>query len=284
MSTSKVWIIIPTFNRQEILLECIADLKMQDYKNIQILVVDDSSSDNTLNIVHEKYPEIITLSGDGHRWWSGAMNLGLGYVMSYAAESDFFISFNDDVRVLPNYVSSLIECGIKHKSPSLVGSLAVDSNNTSKVVFCGTKINWKTGLWKGLTVPALLDGLEKIISDSLPGRGVLIPISAVKKIGFYDDKLFPQYFGDEDFALRAKSAGWDLIVSTKGLVYSHVLLTGIGRNKLSLIVFLRSLFSIKSPNQLSRRCLFILRHCPLLYIPLFLGLDCIKVATSFWRS
>lgn len=278
-----VWVVIPTFNRCDILSSCLQDLLQQDYQNTHIIVVDDDSSDGTLEMLRAKFPSITVLKGDGNRWWSGAMNLGLGWIMANATKDDYLLSFNDDVRVDRGYLKTLVTAA-KCVSPfSIIGSVAVDSADTSKVVYCGTCIDWRRGLWKGLSKSQLPAGKSLIPTDSLPGRGALIPIDVVAKIGFYNDRRFPQYFGDEDFALRARAAGAELYVSRDAIVKSHVHLTGTGRHTQTLSSFCRSLWSIRSPNQLSRRFAFISSHCPPIYKIQFWLLDLIKVTTAYWR-
>ena len=276
-----VWVIIPTFNRVKTLSECINTLLAQSYSNIKIIVVDDASTDNTLQIIGDNYKDVIRLSGDGNRWWSGCMNIGLSHTMANCQACDYFMSFNDDVLVDEDYVSNLVAAAAL-KPKSMLGSLAVDSEQCDKIVFCGNRINWARGIWKGRPCSDLKSELL-LETDSLPGRGVLAPISLVADIGFYDDRCFPQYFGDEDFSLKAKKAGYSLFVCINARVKSHVKMTGSGRHAPKLREFLHSLVSIRSPNQISRRLIFIFRHCPQRFLIQFSIIDMLKVITAYFR-
>lgn len=280
-SESFVWIVIPTFNRSKTLSECISSLLAQSYSNIKIIVVDDASTDNTLQIIGENYKDVIRLSGDGDRWWSGCMNIGLSHVMANCQANDYFMSFNDDVLVDKDYISNLVAAAALTPK-SMLGSVAVDSEHVEKVVFCGNRIDWAKGVWKGKPCASLNE--EPLLhTDSLPGRGVLAPVSLISEIGFYDDRRFPQYFGDEDFSLRAKKAGYSLFVCANARVKSHVRMTGSGRHAPRLNEFLSSLVSIRSPNQLSRRLVFIFRHCPQRFLIQFSIIDVLKVVTAYFR-
>lgn len=280
---SCVWIIIPTFNRSDILSECISSLKKQLYKNIKIIVVDDKSSDDTIVKLKDLYPDVYILSGDGNRWWSGCMNIGLSYIMSNSSPFDYIVSFNDDVLVSEEYITQLV-ASYDNNSNLMVGSVALDSDDNSKIVFNGNTINWAIGKWKGKPASrSRLNSLSLIGSDSLPGRGTIFPVALVKDIGFYNDKYFPQYFGDEDFSLRAKENGYQLYVNANAKVLSHVKMTGTGRHSPSFFEFIASLFSIRSPNQLSRRIKFAIRHCPIKYKLQFILIDMLKVMTAYFR-
>jgi GT2 family glycosyltransferase len=122
------------------------------------------------------------------------------------------------------------------------------------------------------------------IGDSLPGRGTLVTITAFMETGFYDTCSFPHYFGDEDFALRAKKLGYSLHVSQKAVLASHVAMTGTGRHNQTLVSFCKSLFSIRSPNQIVRRLRFIWRHCPRRFFVSFALLNTAKVVSAFFRK
>ena len=64
-------------------------LKSPVYGEVDYLIVDDGSNDGTQQIVKETYPEVEILSGDGNLWWTGAMHLGVEYILGYAKWSDF---------------------------------------------------------------------------------------------------------------------------------------------------------------------------------------------------
>lgn len=282
-SNPVVWVVIPTFNRCQVLLECLQSLSQQSYSQRQIVVVDDGSTDGTHDAVRTGHPATVLLSGDGNRWWSGCMNLGLGHVMAHAAQHDYVLSFNDDVLVDAEFLFRLVADARVMVRPCLMTARAASSTDPARIVFCGTRIDWKRGAWKAYPPPAASEASPRV-SDSLPGRGTLIPLAAIACVGFYDDRFFPQYFGDEDFSLRAKAAGFALFVSCNATLLSHVEMTGTGRHGQTLSSFVSSLFSVRSPNQLARRWRFIWRHCPAPFRLTFSLLDTVKVVTAFHRK
>lgn len=278
-----VWVVIPTFNRRDTLFECLRSLEKQSYSSIMVVVVDDGSNDGTLSALKASFPQVIPLCGDGLRWWSGSMNLGLAYVLARASAQDYVLSCNDDVILGPEFLNLLVGDAVQLGGRAIVGSIAVDSLDRKKVVFRGTRIDWLKGVWSGIAADSK-EQSNPILSDSLPGRGTLIPITAFLDAGFYDASSFPQYFGDEDFSLRAKKLGYSLHVSQVAVLVSHVAMTGTGRHNQTLVSFVKSLFSIRSPNQLVRRFRFTWRHCPRQFLIFFALLDTAKVVSAFFRK
>ncbi|MEA1989590.1 MAG: glycosyltransferase family 2 protein [Pseudomonadota bacterium] len=281
-SNSTVWVVIPTFNRQQLLRECLYGLFKQSYPNLKIIVVDDGT-DKTFKQIQCDFPKVTVLKTSGNKWWTGSMNIGLSFVRPIAKENDFILSFNDDVEIENDFIQNIVNSSLSAGNNSIIGALAVDIKDENKTVFSGTTISWKTGRW-GSKKHEVSNNAPLIPTDSLPGRGCLIPIKAFTEIGYYDEHLFPQYFGDEDYVLTAKSKGYSLFVSREAIVKSHVEETGIGRYNQTLTQFMKSLFSIRSPNQLMRRKQFIFKHAPRKYKISFWLIDSAKVITSFFRN
>jgi len=57
----KVSVIIPTYNRSQLVTEAIDSVLGQDYQNFELIVVDDGSTDNTFKVLKEKYNSRIQL-------------------------------------------------------------------------------------------------------------------------------------------------------------------------------------------------------------------------------
>ena len=92
----KVSIIVPIYNTEKYIKECLLSLLNQTYKNIEIICIDDGSTDDSLSIV-EKYAKLdkrIVILTQKHKGVSAARNMGLkamtgNYVMSCDSD-DFF--------------------------------------------------------------------------------------------------------------------------------------------------------------------------------------------------
>jgi len=97
--------------------------------------------------------------------------------------------------------------------------------------------------------------------DWFCGQGVLVPRVVFDKIGLFDANAFPQYHGDSDFALRAKKAGFSILVHPELRVWNDTETSGLShiKNK-SLKIFIRSLYSIRSNNNISKDIKFYRRH------------------------
>jgi hypothetical protein len=89
--------------------------------------------------------------------------------------------------------------------------------------------------------------------DVLPGRGTLVPVSVFQQIGNFNVKMLPHYGADYEFSVRAKRAGYRLVVSHKAKVYAMLHITGIeasDKKIISLKECATLLFSHKSKTNL----------------------------------
>lgn len=283
-----IYIIIPVHNRIKLTINCLDSLQRQTYGNFTTIAVDDGSTDGTSKVIKEQFGSFVeVLRGDGNLWWAGATNLGVKHILPKAKDEDLILTLNNDLIVKENYLEMLIKCWEKYPK-SLIGSLVLYKNTTNKVNFGGKKWNNITAkhstIFKDGEIIDFKVVPEVIYTDMLPGRGTLIPVKVFKVIGFYDNSSFPQYAADEDFSLRAKKKGYDLLVSTKSLVFSEVQETGINfkYDKPSFFDFIKSFYSIKSANNLKVRFRFARKHAR--YWIIYIIFDVTRLIGSFLKN
>lgn len=119
MSDNMVSIIIPVFNSAKFLDKCITSVIEQTYKNIEIILVDDGSTDNSLNICNSyaKRDNRIKVISQQNKGVSAARNAGLSYATGEYigfVDSDDYISNDMYEKMITSghkYNADIIECG-----------------------------------------------------------------------------------------------------------------------------------------------------------------------------
>jgi N-acetylglucosaminyl-diphospho-decaprenol L-rhamnosyltransferase len=259
---SKIYIVVPVFNRKFYTKGFLQCMRRQTFRNFETIVVDDGSTDGTAELIGEEFREVKLLRGDGNLWWTGAVNMGIRYAMLQALAIDAILIINDDLEVDSDYLEKLY--GLWKSMPqALIGSVSVDIKNPEMVYEGGYILNWWTAK---LTVLNRGENLSKFEKDYqvdvsfLTGRGTLIPIQVFHKIGLYDDRHFQQC-GDTELTVRAKKAGYRLVVSYSVVVKSHHKASSnvnVSTNY-SMKDLTRYLFNIKSDCRLKYRFFFSLK-------------------------
>ena len=261
-------IVIPVHNRREFTRQCLACLSAQTYQDVQIIVVDDGSTDGTDLMIHQEFPEVIVLRGDGNLWWTEATNWGVRYAREHQdkRQENFVLTLNDDTLVAPNYLQTMLDAYQNYK-PCLIGSPSVDSRNPEKLVYAGSAFELYTAGGRDLaedyhkSYGELAGKTTYVESHSLPGRGTLVPMDVFDQIGLYDSKHYIHYMSDIEFSVRARKAGYRLIVNVASIVYEYVNSTSsLITHQASWREFWKGFTSFKSPTHLKIRYQFAITH------------------------
>jgi len=98
-----VSVIVLNYNAGELLLNCIESIKKSAYKNLEIIVVDNISTDKSQKICKEKYPDIKLIQNNENFGYCEGNNIGIR-----AAKGDYIIILNPDTIVKSNWIEELI--------------------------------------------------------------------------------------------------------------------------------------------------------------------------------
>lgn len=220
-----VHVVMPVFNRIEAtrqMLECLR--KQQLDEALRVIVVDDGSTDGTAELLATQ-TSVMVVKGDGSLWWGGAVHRAIQSALPVAHEQDWMLLVNNDTRIEPLFVQSLLDVARRHPK-SVVGSVIRDHKDS-----------------RLLSIGAVIDPIRLLVSDyldqdcgttvqqtgpnaiyrvdALSGRGVLIPIAGLRQVGGMRAHWLPHYLADYELSLRLKVAGWQLLVTDAATVYSE---------------------------------------------------------------
>jgi GT2 family glycosyltransferase len=217
-SSPTVAAIIPTFNRKDKLCRFLDLILAQTYPNLQIIVVDSSSTDGTCELVESRFPQIALIHVSDREFWTGATNAGVQLALDRQIE--FILTINDDAIIATDHISRLVNLA-EEKQLSILGNRIDYFTPNDRVWSLGTYSDWGTDRFLKIAhndtnIADINDNIlnqELISVDTLPGNGVLIRSSIFKQIGLYNAKFCPHYHGDSEFIMRAKKAEIEAWVS-----------------------------------------------------------------------
>lgn len=256
----KVFVLAPIYNRKETTLKFLRSFSDQTYREYQMVIVDDGSTDGSSEAILTEFPKTIVLKGDGNLWWTGSMNKGVEYVLSVAQDDDYVLAINDDTTVEKDYIAKLVSAS-KENNDAIVGSIYRDSEDKEKIYDCGARIDWKSYGYLKVSYDKNKRFTKEV--DTFATRGALIPVSVMKKIGLFEKKL-RHYAADYEYFLRAKKNGYKLIVSYEAAVFGSEkdrAVRSLSRVQPFLNVWKRN-FSIKSANNIYNHFFLIWHYCP----------------------
>jgi len=209
-------IIIPVFNRKEHIHVLLQALLGQTYGDFRVVVVDHGTEKIEFSWIADERIEIINENPE--LWWTGAVNSGINYVRANRQKEKHILILNDDITIGPDYLQNVVSV-IAEYDESVIGSISVDHGTGSIVNAGGLLVPCKARFWspwKGKRP----DQIQELFldSDTLTGRGMVIPLSVIDKIGVFNEKRLPHYGADNEFAWRAKRHSISVICAKQCVV------------------------------------------------------------------
>ena len=127
----KVSIITATFNSSSTVLDTLESLNQQTYSNIEYIVIDGGSSDNTLKVVKSNCPRLSMIVSEPDKGIYDALNKG---IMAATGDVVGFLH-SDDLLAYPNAIKELVETLERESTQAVYADLEyVSKENTSKVI------------------------------------------------------------------------------------------------------------------------------------------------------
>jgi GT2 family glycosyltransferase len=216
-----IYVVIPVFNRLAQTKRMLSCLQTQSVaKEIDVLVIDDGSTDGTKEFLHTQ--EVQVIQGDGSLWWGGAVHKAFQLILKVGKNSDYVLLLNNDTVIEPNYVKLLLD--LSRKCPkTVIGSIVRDINSNEPLAI-GAIVdapNLRITEIANLPDRNIFDHTScNMEVDVLSGRGLFMPLEAIKAAGGMRPIRLPHYLADYELSLRIKRAGWSLIINPNIAVLS----------------------------------------------------------------
>lgn len=134
MNKKNISIIVPVYNVEKYLRKCLESIFSQDYDNYEVIIVNDASTDNSINIIMEfckKYNnKIFCIQNEKNSGMSFSRNQGIKYVIERGI-SEYIIFIDSDDYIEYNYVSTLLNSIVEKNADIIVcGQTQVDENDS----------------------------------------------------------------------------------------------------------------------------------------------------------
>jgi GT2 family glycosyltransferase len=219
-----ITIIIPNWNGKDLLKECLQSLREQTFTDFAVLVVDNASSDGSVEMLRESFPEVIIAEMPRNLGFGRAINQGIR-----RTTSPFVLLLNNDIAVDPHCLESIhgrmqvasdacagIQCRMMNfYDRTLIDSLGIQIQKRERFhgfYDFGSRLKYGEGFAK----PGHILG---------PCAGAaLYRKSFFDAVGLFDERFFAG-FEDVDLALRGLRQGWHFKYDPNAVVYHHRSLT-----------------------------------------------------------
>lgn len=246
LSPNTISIIIPVFNAVEALTACLQSLVKNTVMDCRFIVIDDASSDPTVQDVLNDYRHLKKFE-----FYQNEVNLGFTQTVNKGialAGSDDVVLLNADTQLTPCWLGRLRYAAYQSDD---IGTVTPFSNNAG--AFSAPDVGFNQ-----LPEDIDLDRFARAIAqDSLhlypempTGNGFCLYVrrKCLDDVGVLDVDAFPRGYGEEnDFCMRASKLGWRHIIDDATYIY-HVRSASFGKEKTQLIANAKNIITERYPN------------------------------------
>ncbi len=214
----KVFIIILNWNGLQDTLECLESVYNLEYSNFEVVVVDNGSSDDSVKVIHEAYPQATLIENKENLGFTGGNNIAMRYAMQHSA--DYMWLLNNDTIVETNTLNTLVTAAEKSMDIGLVSPTIFYYGEPKEVQFCGSYVDWEnyTVVHPENRNSHVNDDFKIGKNVCLLGTALLIKRNVVEKGGYLDEKYFA-YWEDMEYSIRTIKAGYRNIICSSAKIY-----------------------------------------------------------------
>lgn len=196
-------VIIVNWNGRALLGPCLEALRRQTYRDFEIILVDNASTDGSPAWVSAHYPEARVVVNERNLGFAAGNNVGLGI-----ARGEFLVLLNNDTEAAPGFLEALVDTVRMDPATGMVAGVLVFAHRPDRIASAGIRMQWDgvaLDYLAGRRCRALPGAPIEIFGPS--GGAALYRRAMLQEVGPFRPEFF-FYLEDADLAWRGQLAGW----------------------------------------------------------------------------
>ena len=216
-------IIVLTWNQRDLTLDCLTSLASLDYpaERLQIVVVDNSSSDDTIMAVHQRFPQVTVLENSDNLGFAEGNNVGIRQALQ--GQADYIMLLNNDTIVDAEMLSVLIDTAQQDTTIGVVTPKIYYYDDPKRIWCAGAGIDWGSGGSTRLQAERM-DSDDHVVPqdiDFASGCAMCWKREVTEQIGVLDPRFFI-YYEETDWCVRARAAGWRIVYVPQAKIWHRI--------------------------------------------------------------
>lgn len=217
MATPFVSVIIPLYNGEKVVGPCVDSVLKSDYKDFEVLIIDDGSDDRSIDKVRPYLSDRIRLIENKE-------NLGFGKTVNIGlqnAKGEILVLLNMDTVVDDSWLSELIKAMMAREDIGIAGSkiFYMDGKTLQHAGGRIDTIGRSYHIGRGEEDNGKYNSVRE--TEYVCGASIGIKKQVLEKIGNFDERFLPLYYEEIDFMIRAKKAGYRIIYAPDSRLRHH---------------------------------------------------------------
>lgn len=241
----KVFIIILNWNGLNDTLECLDSVFKLGYQDYEVVVVDNCSSDDSVETIRRKYPQLFLIENSKNLGFAGGNNVAMKYAVM--AGADYVWLLNNDTVVEPDSLSKLVVEAEKSLKIGLVSPVIHHYCNRENVEFMGAYADFADFKITLVKHPNELERQSVRRNLILWGTALLIKREVIETVGYLSEKYFA-YAEDCDYSIRALRSNYQTSVRLDANIFHKGARSTGSHSPIKVFLGMRNLYFFWSDN------------------------------------
>jgi GT2 family glycosyltransferase len=206
------FVVLVNWNGWQDTIECLTSLQTLDYEDWKALVIDNGSTDDSLQRIRTKFPRVEIIELGRNLGFAAGCNAGIRLALGRGAEYIWLL--NNDTLVDPKALRAMVDRAEADPKIGAVGSVIYFMEEPQRLQ-----------AWGGGYVSFWLGGSRRFVNpvndeklQYITGTSLLLRRSALEMVGLLDEGFF-MYWEDTDYCFRLRGSGWSLAVAEKSKLW-----------------------------------------------------------------
>jgi GT2 family glycosyltransferase len=216
MSTpARASVIILAWNGIKYLGDCIEAVLALDYSSLEIIVVDNGSTDGSADLIAERFPLVRLIRNEHNLGFAAGCNVGLR-----AATGDVLVLLNQDTEVHSAWLATLVAV-FQDPSVGIAGCKALYPDGS--IQHAGGFIYGPRAETEHVGRRESDDGRfdAQCDADFVTGAALAISRAALARVGLLDEGFYPAYYEDTDWCYTAREVGFRVVYAPAARLTHH---------------------------------------------------------------
>ena len=208
---AKVNVVILNWNRKDVLLECLKAVYELDYPLYEVIVVDNASTDGSVEAVKQNFPDVVLIENDKNYGAIGGKNIGLRKALE--SPVDYIYMVDNDIIGAKDSLSKLVEVAESDPNVGMVGAMMYDLSKPDIILSAGGIIDYTENVSRGRGDAQKDVGQFNKVEpvDYLWGGALLARKKVLQEVGLFDPGYVGYWFEDTDLSVRVRKAGYQIL-------------------------------------------------------------------------
>jgi GT2 family glycosyltransferase len=216
------WLIVLSWNGREDTLACLASLAVLRDADTEVVVVDNGSTDGSVEAVRAAHPEVHVVENGRNLGFAGGNNAGLRHAFERGGQ--WAVLVNNDATLAPDAIDRLRRAAVEHPAAGMLAGKVFFDEPPDRIWFAGQRF-WPAFGYSGRPRGyGRRDGpryRRAYRTDRAAGAFMAVSRRVVDAVGLLDDDLFA-YVEDVDWCCRARAAGFEIWFVPEALAWHRV--------------------------------------------------------------